>query len=87
MFNVIDVRYCTNYNGCHVEAIDGQSEFDSKLADDVADTIVDALADECTDDGEYDYIDASAKESVIGAVRNKYGHHVEVNVTLDHVSY
>ena len=86
MFNVINVCYCTNYNGCYVEAIDGQSEFDSKLADDVAVTIVDALVEECNDDGEYMYIDASAKESIVDAVRNKYGHHIEVNVTLDHVS-
>lgn len=75
----IKVTYCTNYNGCDIEGIEGIDE------QQMVDIIVDHAIEECSDDGEF-YGDEDDLEEFIKSTVHAIFPEANVTVEFDHTS-
>lgn len=85
------VRYCANYNGCHltdsddrdfVTDVDGIKE----LAQTCSDEICDALIEYCDEGGEFSDDHCIIHEKATRIVQEHFGDHVLVYVSVDEFS-
>lgn len=83
----IQVRYCTNYNGCDI-TIDNAAPSTEELsvkAESVEAIVTDYAFDACDEDGYFQGDEDELKQFIVGTVHQVFGK-VHVEVEIDSIS-